>query len=313
MGAHPRGFWTLKRWLYAMGACYVIALGIAFGLLIVRQPLEKFAVGPSETAMAEPVWKKPEAELSASGSPWPTLGEAAMTVGSDDAIPADIALDSDSSAIVSPAPLDQAVLAVPLQVTGCWMEDGTELPRSECDIPELVGPFIDGLYGAAEACRVSTVGEEARGSLRLGVELDIVKERASVWGVPGSTLREASSIAECARGNAPRLSKSKGAARARYQVAVSFSFAPALPRSDVASNVAPGASQTPKGEPGVVVGQRVRVRKSPSEDGEIIGRISAPSQVIVLERREDWCRVFTPNRNEGWMVCWALGPLPTTP
>lgn len=309
-GLEPRGFGTLKRWLYAMGACYVVALGTAFTLLMAREPLEEVALEPSEPVMteSEPLWSrtKPEADLSAPGSALPALGGAAMAVESDDGIPADVESESDSSTVLSSVSGRQAFLAGPLQVIGCWMEDGTELPRSECDIPDFVDPYIDELYGVAEDCRVATVGEAARGSLRLGVEVDISKARASVWGVPGSTLLEARDIAECARKHAPQLSRSPSAARGRYQVAVALSFPPASPSSDVASGDSPGASHTPEGEPAMVVGQKVRVRKSPSEEGEIIGRISAPSQVVVLERKEDWCRVFTPNRNEGWMVCWAL-------
>jgi uncharacterized protein YgiM (DUF1202 family) len=47
------------------------------------------------------------------------------------------------------------------------------------------------------------------------------------------------------------------------------------------------------------------VRKKPV-DGEILGKISSPSRVTLIERNGDWCRVFTARKNIGWMACWGL-------
>jgi uncharacterized protein YgiM (DUF1202 family) len=55
-----------------------------------------------------------------------------------------------------------------------------------------------------------------------------------------------------------------------------------------------------------VVRSRVRVRKAPV-DGEIIGFISAPQKVRLIDREGEWCLVKTKRGNVGWMVCWGLG------
>jgi hypothetical protein len=54
-----------------------------------------------------------------------------------------------------------------------------------------------------------------------------------------------------------------------------------------------------------VVKTRVRVRKAPV-DGEIIGFVSTPAAVSLIEQKGDWCLVKTKRENIGWMVCWAL-------
>lgn len=322
----------LVRWLWAMIGIYLAGMAVVFVLLIPG----RIGQGPATTAVVafepQPSWVA-EASLAsapAAASDLPRLGAAAVQRSdrqeSGSAMgPAQI--DSDSASDPA-APIVQARLAAPPQVTRCWSADGTELPGHQCAAPALTAALAEELYRALDACRRAVAGEGARGVLALGVEASLDRGRTSLWLEPGADLAQSQDIIECVR--LPWGANLRGiqVPQARYHIALRLVFPPESPvlvASDAAGVAklepsqtdATAVSATPeattRGELVPVISQRVRVRRQPSEEGEVIGRISSPAEVVVLERQGDWCRVMTPNRNEGWMVCWTLGPAVVAP
>ena len=54
-----------------------------------------------------------------------------------------------------------------------------------------------------------------------------------------------------------------------------------------------------------VIKDHVRVRKQP-KNGTVFGKISSGNQVRLIDEKDGWCRVVTPNNNKGWMICDSL-------
>ncbi|MCU0662534.1 MAG: SH3 domain-containing protein [Myxococcota bacterium] len=326
---HPElcGKTTLERWLIAMSVMYGVALVAALFVLLPGETSDEFPSKGQELAGAQSSSLWPQGGNARSslaqdqGFPLPALGNPSVKNESSDFDPnrtrSELSTGVPDAGQSQAKPSFKASLAAPVEVTRCWTTDGTEMSRFDCDTPAFVSPWVDELYGAVDACRLSGRGESSRGVLLLGVEADLLRGRSSAWLEPGSTLESAADIALCLRNQMPAPPVGAIGDRVRYQLALSFVLPAPLPLPQpMTEDAAPANSlglAFPAGELAAVTSEKVRVRKQPTENGEVIGKISPPAQVLVLERNEQWCRVITPNRNEGWMVCWALGPLPASP
>ncbi|MDJ0766709.1 MAG: SH3 domain-containing protein [Myxococcota bacterium] len=188
----------------------------------------------------------------------------------------------------------------------CWDRDGKEIPGTRCDrLRILEKRFSTRLY-VVDDCKKKQSNPDATGKLSLGVEVDFEKKSLSFWNGASSDIEGAADIATCLRtalnglpihGFIPKYE--------RYRIFFSVLFGIS---KDRASQKKPDKQPTKlrKGKMVDVVKNHVRVRESP-KDGRIIGKISSGSQVKLLQKKGDWCRVITPNNNEGWMICDALG------
>ncbi len=191
----------------------------------------------------------------------------------------------------------------------CWAADGLERSGQQCDrLNGLTRRLEERLY-VIDLCRQQAPGVGHLGTLELGLEVDFATGAVSFWSGAASQLRDAALIVGCVR-QALKQFPLDGINHEfiRYQTSYSILFERprrVLPQVTSASKMEDLKALVSAGQFVNVVRTRVRVRKAPV-DGEIIGLISAPVRVTLLEQDGEWCRVLTPRRNIGWMVCWGL-------
>ncbi|MCP4676564.1 MAG: SH3 domain-containing protein [Deltaproteobacteria bacterium] len=190
----------------------------------------------------------------------------------------------------------------------CWDENGAELPGESCDrLKVLEKRFSTRLY-VVDRCKKKQIGDKAEGKLSLGVEVDFGKMSLSFWNGASSNIEGAGKIATCLRTELAGLPiRGFDHKYQRYRIFFTVLFGKAAEKAS-AKTPTSAASAPPKGKGKLVnvVKDRVRVRKTPV-DGDIIGKISAGNQVRLLDKKAGWCHIITPNNNEGWMICDALG------
>jgi hypothetical protein len=218
--------------------------------------------------------------------------------------------------VVPPGKIPLGVRAAKgLRCIKCWDKKGVEHVGEKCDQPSVLAErFQERLY-VIEKCRQQTVGAYAFGTLDLGVEVDFSTGSVSFWNGPDSELRGATQMLACIRPELAGLPLD-GIKRefVRYQASLVVQFLKAQSVERVVTT-RPNESLEDLVNDGRIVNvvrARVRVRKAPV-DGEILGMLSAPSRVTLIEQDGDWCRVLTPRKNIGWMVCWGLGLDPGGP
>ena len=182
----------------------------------------------------------------------------------------------------------------------CWDDSGTELPGDSCDkLAVLEKRFSTRLY-VVDKCKKKHTSEKSKGKLSVGVEVDFSSGSLSFWNGASSELENAALVAKCLRTELAGLpTYGFDHKYAKYRIFFTVLFGDA-PKATV-SKPKPG-----EGKLVDVIKDRVRVRKEPVT-GEVIGLISSDSQVRLLGKKEGWCRVVTPNNNEGWMTCEAIG------
>ncbi len=189
----------------------------------------------------------------------------------------------------------------------CWDQDGNEHPSTSCDrLRILEKRFSTRLY-VVDKCKIRHAGAKAEGKLSLGIEIDFNKMSLRFWNGASSDLDSADKVATCLRSELNGLPISGISHKhARYRIFFTILFAKTTKKEQL--NRSSADRPKPVGGKGrlvEVVQDRVRVRKSP-KDGAIIGKISSGNQVRLIETQAGWCRVTTPNNNEGWMICDAL-------
>ncbi len=59
----------------------------------------------------------------------------------------------------------------------------------------------------------------------------------------------------------------------------------------------------------IVVEQRISVRSSPSEDGELLFALNSGTRVGILEKRGDWYRIILEDGNSGWANMQGIEPV----
>lgn len=184
----------------------------------------------------------------------------------------------------------------------CWDRSGTELPGTSCDrLKILEKRFSTRLY-VVHKCKEQSAGAKAEGKLNLGMEVDFVAMSIRFWNGASSDLPEGGKVATCLRDELAGLPLSSiNHEYDKYRIFFTVLFGTGAGEAPRTKEVAAKKD----GKLLKVVKDRVRVRKTPL-DGDVIGTISTGNQVERLEKKGDWCRVLTPNGNEGWMICDAL-------
>lgn len=186
----------------------------------------------------------------------------------------------------------------------CWDASGEELPGSACDRLEVLEKRFSTRLYVVDKCRQKSAGDKAQGKLSLGVEVDFDKMSLSYWNGASSEIEGAGKIATCLRTELAGLPiHGFDHKYERYRIFFTVLFG----KGDAKAAKKEAESKKPagKGKMAEVTMDRVRVRKEPV-DGEVIGKISTGNQVKLLERKGGWCKIITPNGNEGWMTCEAL-------
>jgi hypothetical protein len=185
----------------------------------------------------------------------------------------------------------------------CWKSDGTEIDGKSCDKLAILEKRVSTRLYVVNKCKLTHAGENAKGILSLGIEVDFKEGSLSFWNGASSDLASAPEIATCLRtelAGLPLSSISHDNERYRLFFTVLFGT---KPQKAAAAKAQPDIKKG--GKMVDVKMDRVRVRQAP-KTGRPIGKISSGNQVRLLEQKDDWCRIITPNGNEGWMICEAL-------
>jgi len=188
----------------------------------------------------------------------------------------------------------------------CWSEDGIEHKGSECDKLNVIEKRFSTRLYVVNKCKVQKAGEDTHGKLSVASEIDFTKTKISFWTGASSDLPNASQVGSCLRESLAGLPihgvKHKFA---RYRMFYTVLFGKAAQKKNADIAAAKASFISGKGRLVNVVKNHVRVRKTPV-DGDIIGKISTGSQARFLKKKDDWCKIITPNGNQGWMICNAL-------
>lgn len=195
----------------------------------------------------------------------------------------------------------------------CWDAAGVEIPGTSCDRLEVLEKrFSTRLYAVAK-CKVDAVGEKAEGKLSVGMEADFDAKSVRFWIGASSTFENTGKIAGCLRDSLAGLPIDEIPHKQnRYRLFHTVLFGKQAKRAVADKPQQPDAQAQPKapkgkGKVAKVIKDHVRVRRTP-QDGEIIGKIGKDNEVRVLEKKQGWCHVVTPNGKEGWMICDSLAP-----
>jgi hypothetical protein len=215
---------------------------------------------------------------------------------------------------------EAVALTKPLRAEACWDTRGFEHTADKCDSLFALNQLLKSKLTAFETCREAADATSLTGPLRFFIEADFVRESLSFWLNQGIGVQSKTSILKCVSealaslslDNIPhRHSRYRLAAEVRFKGSKTSGRIPDRPQATKQEKEALEKAITEAKEVDVVR-ERVRVRKSPV-DGEIIGFISKPAKVKLIETSDDWCLVKTKRGNIGWMVCWGLsvGPPPS--
>lgn len=188
----------------------------------------------------------------------------------------------------------------------CWDSDGVEHAGKECDkLSVLEKRFSTRLY-VIDKCRRDKAGDSAAGKLSVAMEVDFQQMSISFWSGASSDIKNAAGIGTCLRTSMSGLPvHGVDHKNARYRIFFTVLFGSAAAKKGKQEAAKAAKFVAGKGKLVDVVKDRVRVRKSP-KDGDIIGKISSGNQVRLLEKKQGWCHIVTPNKNDGWMICDAL-------
>jgi hypothetical protein len=215
----------------------------------------------------------------------------------------------------STAPTKGISLDPPLTPLGCWDSRGFEHEADKCDSLFALNQVLKSKLDLFLTCRDRLDASTASGKMTFYLEADFIRDAMSFWVDSGAGLKNKADIVTCVAEALKGLSIQKLPHRhARYRMKGQVRFEGArgqaaniptgsAPANQIAMEKLEKALATAKEV--AVVKERVRVRKSPV-DGEIIGFISQPAKVQLLEKSDEWCLVKTKRGNVGWMVCWGL-------
>jgi hypothetical protein len=226
----------------------------------------------------------------------------------------------DVAATIPEGPIpDGVAFSKPMTPLKCWDDKGFQRDAAVCDsLEDLKALFEKRLY-IVDECRKEQSEYANTGTLTLGMEADFLKDVVSFWPGKVSTVRYADEIVACVSDRMQGLSLAGLQHRfTRYHLGAAVKFSLKKPAQVIVSSET-GASVTVPARDSeeiaaslkdavemAVTRERMRVRKAPL-DGEIIGFISAPHKVRLIEQAGDWCMVKTKRGNIGWMACWGLG------
>lgn len=202
---------------------------------------------------------------------------------------------------VPPGPIPKGVVieGTPAYLK-CWDKSGKSFGAQECDSLEIFEKRLVTRLYVIERCKKRHLREDVEGILSLGAKVDFTQESVSFWSGPSSELEGAVEIAACIRDDLAGLPLD-GIRNKFQKYTVYFNMVFRNP-GQIEKEL---RRKKERGRAVEVVKNHVRVRLSP-ENGMIIGKIGRGNKVALLGRDGDWCRVITPNNNEGWMICDAL-------
>ena len=183
----------------------------------------------------------------------------------------------------------------------CWDSSGTTHRDPDCDTLEIFEKRFESRLYIVDRCKRQHAGETTEGILSLGVQVDFNENSVSFWSGPSSELENAKLIGTCVRRELfglPILGIEHKFVKYRIFFTVEFKD-PERVQKEINKLKRRGRTVDVKMD-------HVRVRRLP-EDGFVIGKIGSDSQVIFVKKKGDWCHVVTPNDNEGWIICDALG------
>jgi hypothetical protein len=270
------------------------------------------AVQPSAPSEPAPVIEPAEAQSAA------TAGAAPETGAPQEAEETATVNEANAPPEVPPGKTpDNVALDGGAFYLKCWDKSGTAIPGASCDKLSVLEKRVATRVYVVDRCKKKHAGDKAQGKLSLGVEVDFDKASVNYWNGPSSTLENAAKVATCLRTELNGL-PIRGAAHkySKYRMffTVLFGDAKAIAKEKAAADKAALSTKdekndapknATKGKPVKVLKDNVRVRKTPN-DGEVIGKIGKDNEVRLLEKKGEWCKVLTPNNNEGWMICEAL-------
>jgi hypothetical protein len=255
--------------------------------------------------VAETPQAVPEPEHTEVAIPDPHAAEADAAVAAGDQAPAGSEGDAPPEVPPGKTP-DGVTLDGGAFTLKCWGNDGVEIAGDGCDRLEVLEKRFSTRLYVVDECRRKAAGDGASGKLSVAAEIDFQKMAVSFWNGASSDIREATAIGACLRDRLAGLPLGEIEHKhARYRLFFTVLFGEAAEKKTKAEAAKAAAFVSGKGKLVNVTKDRVRVRKT-AVDGDILGRISTGSQVRLLEQKEGWCHVITPNKNEGWMTCDAL-------
>jgi hypothetical protein len=213
---------------------------------------------------------------------------------------ADFEEEVDRAPEVPPGRTPDGVMVTGVFYLKCFDGEGTLYTKDVCDeLNILERRFSSRLY-IVDKCARAFAGGSPRGLLSLGVNVDFTAKEIGFWAGPSSDLEGATQIGSCVRRELAGLPLNDINAKfARYRLFFSVNF------DDPKKLARKIKKLRRRGRPVRVVKDHVRVRRAP-EDGYAFGKLSSDTEVTLVERKDEWCRVVTPGDNEGWMICDAL-------
>ena len=312
----------LKVLLWILGILYAVTVAaVAVYLAAPSRPSEDAA--PSSSGAPESPSAAPTNDsLTPAVPPGATAGASLPGAKLPEVGPHPAAASSDSGSSPSIATgTAEGAEFISWLYRKCWDTEGRERHAEACDRLPKLEQRIDDRMATIGSCKKEFSGAGTAGLLDLMIEIDIRTDLVSVWNGVDSTLPFANPTVGCVAKALRHMPLSALAAPfERYQMETTIEFK----RPEKQTHEQPvhhatedlAADLRIAGIPAVVKNDKVRVRKSPV-DGEIIGLISAGNTVSIIEQTmkddAEWCRVLTPRKNIGWMVCWSLERHPGAP
>jgi hypothetical protein len=212
----------------------------------------------------------------------------------------DLSDDAELPPTVPPGKTPDGVMITGALYLKCFESDGTVHKNDACDTLDVFEKrFATRLY-VVDKCAREIVGGAPEGILSLGVNIDIPQKDLGFWAGPSSALENAPQIGSCVRRELAGLPIHDISAKySRYRLFFTIAFENPEKRARKIKKL------KRRGRSARVVMDHVRVRREP-EDGYAFGKLSRDEEVILIQRKKEWCRVITPNDNDGWMICEAL-------
>ena len=227
-------------------------------------------------------------------------------------------VEDDIVSLPKAAPTEGVFLDKPLTPLRCWDTQGFEHKADKCDSLYALNQLLKSKLHVFTACR-SSLDAPPSGPLTFFIEADFLRNTTSFWLENDVLAQSKAEIIEC-------VSKRFGAVsiealphrHSRYRLTGQVRFKETQQTDLALTRKTPSPSQAAiakleralaSAAEVLVTRDRVRVRKSPV-DGEIIGFISHPAKVKLVERSDDWCLVQTKRGHLGWLVCWGLAAVP---
>ena len=208
--------------------------------------------------------------------------------------------DADLPPEVPPGRTPDGIMVTGVLYLKCFDSNGTMYKTDACgELSILERRFSSRLY-VVHKCAREIAGETPEGLLSLGVNVDFAQKEIGFWAGPSSEIEGAKQIGSCVRRELAGLPiYDIDAKYARYRLFFSVSFDDPMKLAQKIKKL------KRRGRTVRVVLDHVHIRRAP-EDGYAFGKLSSDSEVTLVNRKDDWCRVITPNDNEGWIICEAL-------